>query len=43
MFEIASIGKSNGGLDIPLLKITSTPTKYSLRSDEKPIIFIMGR
>jgi hypothetical protein len=40
MLEIDSIGKSNGLLDIPLLKITN---KSSNPNEEKPIIFIIGR
>ena len=36
-----SIGTSNGGIDIPNLKISNRNTKGEF--DEKPIIVIVGR
>jgi hypothetical protein len=53
MFEITSIGKSNGKLDMPLVKIRSpkiTPKNGVSQSQDlnepdetKPVIFIIGR
>ena len=38
VFEVQTIAKSNGQLDIPLIKIKNFAVE-----DEKPIIFILGR
>jgi hypothetical protein len=53
MFEITSIGKSNGKLDMPLVKIRSpkiTPKTgvsqsqdFNEQDETKPVIFIIGR
>jgi|LauGreDrversion4_2_1035121.scaffolds.fasta_scaffold1351604_1 hypothetical protein len=44
MIEISSIGKSNGNLDIPIVKITDNKSNESRRKKaQKPIIFIVGR
>ena len=48
MFEVCSIGRSNGHLDMPLIKIKSgrPPTHsvpYHHEKEEKPVIFIIGR
>jgi hypothetical protein len=40
MLEITSLGKSNGLLDIPLLKIRN---KKPLPEERRPIILIIGR
>ena len=37
-----SLGFSNGGIDLPLIKITNKP-KGSGEEKQKPIIFIIGR
>lgn len=39
MLEIDTIGKSNGQLEIPLIKITNK----SKSNVDKPIVFIIGR
>ena len=48
MFEVCSIGRSNGHLDIPMIKIKSgRPATHSIpnhhEKEEKPVIFIIGR
>jgi len=48
MFEITSVGKSNGKLDMPLVKIRSAVNKNikggePKHEEEKPVIFIIGR
>lgn len=39
--KFESIGTSNGGLDVPILKITNKPKRDNM--EEKPVIFILGR
>jgi hypothetical protein len=36
-----SIGTSNGGLDVPIIKITNKPKRDN--GEDKPIIFIIAR
>lgn len=44
MLEIDTLGKSNGQLDIPLIKIRNKkPLMVSSTSEERPIILIIGR
>jgi len=38
--KFASVGKSNGGVDIPLLKITNPDKK---KNPFKPTVVILGR
>lgn len=42
MVTFSSIGKSNGGLDIPLIKITNPDKDGNVRKD-KPTVLIIGR